>query len=215
MLHSSCNRAKWISANECTRKQDRIYFGFLYYLMCGWCRLALVSPHGVAPSQMVSVSASVNLPLHDEVRSSFLAPVHPGGPGKRAIKRLWLWCGCGSLLSDDCMKTVFSPVCICYGHTCMPVSQQVNWVGHMPTNFLSVCCSWSVQPDKTDENFSYLLAPFHEVFLRCCIHVLFNITQLLYGVCSRQHCPYVPHAKTKTLYQSSSPDRLVPIRTVF
>ena len=25
-------------------------------------------------------------------RSSFLAPAHPGGPGKRAVKRLW-WCG--------------------------------------------------------------------------------------------------------------------------
>ena len=24
-------------------------------------------------------------------RSSLLAPAHPGGPGKRAIKRLWLW----------------------------------------------------------------------------------------------------------------------------
>ena len=26
-------------------------------------------------------------------RSSLLAPAHPGGPGKRAVKRLWLWCG--------------------------------------------------------------------------------------------------------------------------
>jgi len=25
--------------------------------------------------------------------SSLLAPDHPGGPGKRAVKRLWLWCG--------------------------------------------------------------------------------------------------------------------------
>ena len=25
-------------------------------------------------------------------RSSLLAPAHPGGPGKRAVKRLW-WCG--------------------------------------------------------------------------------------------------------------------------
>jgi len=29
-------------------------------------------------------------------RSSILAPTHPGGPGKRAIKRLWL-CGVGVL----------------------------------------------------------------------------------------------------------------------
>jgi len=26
-------------------------------------------------------------------RSSLLAPAHPGGPGKMAIKRLWWWCG--------------------------------------------------------------------------------------------------------------------------
>ena len=48
----------------------------------------MVSPDGVAPSKMVSVSASVNLPLHHKVQSSLLAPAHPGGPGKRAVKRL-------------------------------------------------------------------------------------------------------------------------------
>jgi len=42
----------------------------------------MVSPDGVAPSRMISVS--VNLPLHHKV--------HPGGPGKMAVKRLW-WCG--------------------------------------------------------------------------------------------------------------------------
>jgi len=59
-----------------------------------WWRWALVSPDGAAPSRMVSVSASVNLPLHHKVRSSLLALAHPGGPGKRAIKRLW--CGGGA-----------------------------------------------------------------------------------------------------------------------
>ena len=49
--------------------------------------MALVSLDGVAPSWMVCVSASVNLPLH--IKSSLLAPAHPDGPGKRAIKRLW------------------------------------------------------------------------------------------------------------------------------
>jgi len=34
----------------------------------GWWRWALVSPDGVAPSQMVVVSASVNLPLHHKVQ---------------------------------------------------------------------------------------------------------------------------------------------------
>jgi len=34
----------------------------------GWWRWALVSPDGVAPSRIVSVSASVNLPLHHKVQ---------------------------------------------------------------------------------------------------------------------------------------------------
>ena len=60
----------------------------------GWWRWAPVSPDGVASSRMVGVSASVNLPLHHKVQKSLLAPAHPGGPGKRAIKRL---CGGGWL----------------------------------------------------------------------------------------------------------------------
>ena len=35
------------------------------------------------------MSASVNLPLHQKSRSSILAPAHTGGPGKRAVKRMW------------------------------------------------------------------------------------------------------------------------------
>ena len=53
----------------------------------------MVSPDGVAPSWMVGVSAFINLPLHHKVHRSFLAPAHLGGPGKRAVKRLW--CGGG------------------------------------------------------------------------------------------------------------------------
>jgi len=34
----------------------------------GWWRWAMVSPDGVAPSRMVRVSASVNLPLHHKVQ---------------------------------------------------------------------------------------------------------------------------------------------------
>jgi len=62
--------------------------------MWGWQRWALVSPDGVATSQMVCVSASVSLPLYLKVQD-LLAPAHPGGPGKRAVKRL---CVCVQLL---------------------------------------------------------------------------------------------------------------------
>jgi len=54
----------------------------------GWWRWALVSPDGVAPSRMVCVSASVNLPLHHEVQKLSSGTGSQGGPGKRAVKRL-------------------------------------------------------------------------------------------------------------------------------
>ena len=58
--------------------------------MGGWWRRALVSPDGVAPSRMVGMSASVLIfPCTINSRSSLLTPAHPGGRGKRAVKRLW------------------------------------------------------------------------------------------------------------------------------
>ena len=57
----------------------------------------MVSPGGVAPSRMVSVSASVNLPCTIKSRSSLLALAHPGSPGKRAVKRLCV-CVCNIIL---------------------------------------------------------------------------------------------------------------------
>jgi len=52
----------------------------------GWWRWALVSPDGVAPTQMVLI-----FPGTIKSRSSLLAPAHPGGPKKMAIKWLWLY----------------------------------------------------------------------------------------------------------------------------
>ena len=46
---------------------------------------ALVSPDGVAPSQMVGVSASVNLPLHHEVQKFSSGTGSPGWSRKRAV----------------------------------------------------------------------------------------------------------------------------------
>jgi len=51
----------------------------------GWWKWALVSPDGVAPSGMVGVFASANLPLHHEVQKFIMAPAHPGGPGKMVV----------------------------------------------------------------------------------------------------------------------------------
>ena len=41
------------------------------HLSMGWWRWALVSPDGVAPSRIVCVFASVNLPLHHKVHKNF------------------------------------------------------------------------------------------------------------------------------------------------
>jgi len=41
-------------------------------------------------------------PCTIKYRSSVLAPPHPGGPGKRAVKRLWWWCGLTSIFPEFC-----------------------------------------------------------------------------------------------------------------
>jgi len=46
--------------------------------MGGWWRWALVSLDGVAPSQMVCVSTSVNLPLHHKVQKFASGTGSPG-----------------------------------------------------------------------------------------------------------------------------------------
>jgi len=56
-----------------------------------WQKWALVSPDGVAPSRMVDVSASVNLPLHHKVHNFSSGTGSLRWSRKRAIKRLW--CG--------------------------------------------------------------------------------------------------------------------------
>ena len=52
----------------------------------GWWRWALVSPDGVAPNRMVSVSASVNLPLHHKVQKFSSDTGSPGWSRKEGRK---------------------------------------------------------------------------------------------------------------------------------
>jgi len=54
--------------------------------MGGWWRWALVSPDGVVPRRMVSVSASVNLPLHHKVQKFFSGTGSPGWFQKKGRK---------------------------------------------------------------------------------------------------------------------------------
>jgi len=52
----------------------------------GWWRWALVSLDGVAPSRMVGVSVSVNLPLHHKVQKFSSGTGSPGWPRKKGHK---------------------------------------------------------------------------------------------------------------------------------
>ena len=57
----------------------------------GWWRWALVSPDGVAPSRMVGVSASVNLPLHHKVQKFCSVTGSPAWSRKKGRKKAVVW----------------------------------------------------------------------------------------------------------------------------
>ena len=68
---------KWLPSDHCLV----LYLVFIYDALTllvgrpvkngGWWRWALVGPDRVAPSRMVSVSASVSLPLHHKVQKFY------------------------------------------------------------------------------------------------------------------------------------------------
>jgi len=66
----------------------------------GMVEVALVSPDGVAPSRMVCVSASVNLPLHHKVQKFSAGTGSPGWSQKKGRKpAVWyLLSTCASLM---------------------------------------------------------------------------------------------------------------------
>jgi len=68
------------------------YFIYFINIFGGWWRWELVSPGGVAPSQMVSVSASVNLPLHHKVQKFSSGTSSPGWSRKKGRKMVVVWC---------------------------------------------------------------------------------------------------------------------------
>jgi len=78
--------------------------------MGGWWRWALVSPDGVAPSWMVSVSASVNLPLHHKVQK-FSSDTGSRGWSRKKDHKMVV-CGCGAGTSG---QTILSKGCIAGG----------------------------------------------------------------------------------------------------
>ena len=77
--------------------QSLVLFCIFAWLLCagclhGWWRWELVSPDGVAPSWMVSVYASVNLPLHHKVQKFSSGTGSPGWSRKKGRKTVVVWC---------------------------------------------------------------------------------------------------------------------------
>jgi len=52
----------------------------------------MVSPDGVAPSEMVCLSACVNLPLHVKVQRFSSGTSSPGWSQKKGRKMIVVWC---------------------------------------------------------------------------------------------------------------------------
>ena len=71
----------YVCLSVCHKQTDRQTYGG-----GGWWRWALVSPDGVAPSRMVCVSASVNLPLHHKVQKFSSGTGSLGWSGKKGRK---------------------------------------------------------------------------------------------------------------------------------
>ena len=92
-----------------------------------WWRWALVSLDGVVPSRMVGVSASVIFPCTIKFRNSFLAPSHPGGPGKRVVKRLWCVGGNRLRYSHTCAEKGCYTLAnwLSFHYTSIPKTRQV------------------------------------------------------------------------------------------
>jgi len=71
--------------------------------MGGWWRWALVSPDGVALSRMVSVSASVYLPLHHKVQKLSSGTGSPRWSRKKGRKMVVVWWLCSLSWQAVCL----------------------------------------------------------------------------------------------------------------
>ena len=119
-----------------------------------WCGLHLVSLDGVAPSRMVGVSASVNLPLHHKVQKFSSGTGSPGWSWKKGRKWLWWWCG-GTLVHlilvwpstaccicwSKCSHVTFSMIMYCMiDPVCINIAHAVFRMGMQNTH---ECCMWN------------------------------------------------------------------------
>jgi len=160
--------------------------------MGGWWRWALVGPDGVAPSRMVSVSASVNLPLHHKVQKFSSGTGSPGWSRKKALKRLW--CGGGScpswLLKTRWLwhSSPFSDVGRTYTEWCVPSSVHLFSSSSAPLNMHNCTFLWRTETYISRKTCHYIFASnfakyWHRFLLRGAM-----LAQCLLWLCV---CPFV------------------------
>jgi len=94
----------------------------------GWWRWALFSLDGVAPSRMVSVSASVNLSLHYKVQKFSFGTSSPGWSRKKGRKTV-----------------VVVNACFCCVRFCFSIPSQEIISGERLQNDL-FCVEWDIKP---------------------------------------------------------------------
>ena len=100
-------------------------FGILQRHCGGWWRWALVSPDGVAPSQMVGVSASVNLPLHHKVQKFCSGTGSLGWSRKKGCKTI------------ECVCVCVCATPLCSEHLIIPIKFGANKINNL------AFCLWS------------------------------------------------------------------------
>jgi len=115
--------------------------------MAAWWRWALVSPDGVAPSQMAGVSASVNLPLHHKVQKFSSGTGSPGWSRKKTVKRLWCQLRSDQRLVNRCAWCNLTLVVRGWGRTWLLVGRPRTVLSPL----ICHCCAelvWLKQPSE-------------------------------------------------------------------
>ena len=116
----------------------------------GWWMWAMVSPDGVAPSQMVGVSASLNLPLHHKVQKFSSGTGSPGWSRQKGCKVVVVWCGGAKFHAckhaNVHKHTLFLPIQPTVPE--LPTKLNGQFVQELKT-LLSVCMYSSEAPSRT------------------------------------------------------------------
>jgi len=132
-----------------------------------WWRWALVSPDGVTPSRMVSLPASVNLPLHHKVQKFSSGTGSPWWSRKKGRKTVVVWwCGIRFL-------PVPLPQTVCW----YPKNTDLHWLknslGKFELHSVRFCtCQPLKIRNRTDADLVYSLTPLN---MDTAVHVQYTI----------------------------------------